>query len=179
VRESLFDSIPVQSRETDERWTPAWVFAALEDTFDLDPASPIGGGDYVPAAVKYSRLDDGLARPWAGYVWLNPPFSESTPWADRFREHRCGVWLGPIANARWFVDLARAADRLYLCRDIAFVHPTHAGRRSSMPLAFVALGARATTAVDRLAGSGRITGALVVNYQSATAAASAPSATLA
>ena len=156
-------AVAVPGRETDERWTPRWVFDALGETFDLDPASPVGGGDAVPAAVKLTRLDDGLAQPWDGFVWLNPPFSESTPWADRFRTHANGVWLGPIANARWFVDLARAADRLYLCRDFAFDHPTHAGRRSSMPLAFVALGARAGAAVDRLAVSGRLAGALVSN----------------
>jgi len=149
--------------ETDERWTPRWVFDALAETFDIDPASPVGGGDAVPAAVKLTRLEDGLSQRWDGFVWLNPPFSASTPWADRFRAHGHGVWLGPIANARWFVDLARAADRLYLCRDFPFDHPTHAGRRSSMPLAFVALGPRAVAAVDRLAASGRVAGALVVN----------------
>lgn len=35
---------PVQGRETDERYTPAWVFEGLGLTFDLDPASPVGGG---------------------------------------------------------------------------------------------------------------------------------------
>lgn len=162
--EPLFDS-PRQGLASDERWTPRWVFDALGESFDTDPASPIGGGDAVPAAVKLTRLEDGLAHPWHGFVWLNPPFSQSTPWADRFRAHGCGVWLGPIANARWFVDLARAADRLYLCRDIAFDHPLHAGKRSSMPLAFVALGDRATAALDRLAGSGRVGGALVANVK--------------
>jgi len=155
----------VQGLDSDERWTPRWVFDAMAETFDTDPASPIDGGDHVPAVVKFTRLEDGLAQPWHGFVWLNPPFSESTAWADRFRAHACGVWLGPIANARWFVDLARAADRLYLCRDIAFDHPTHAGRRSSMPLAFVALSARAVAAVDRLAVSRRIAGALVSNVE--------------
>lgn len=162
----LFTATP-RSLDTDERFTPAWVFDALADTFDTDPASPVGGGDHVPAAYRITRLEDGLARPWHGYVWCNPPFSNGTPWADRFRAHGDGVWLGPIANARWFVDLARAADVLYLCRDIAFDHPTHAGRRSSMPLAFVALGARGEAAVTRLARSGRIGGALVTNVVAA------------
>lgn len=154
-------AVPVQGTDTDERYTPRWVFDGLGLAFDTDPASPVGGGDVVPARIKFTRLEDGLAQPWTGLVWLNPPFSAATPWADRFREHRNGVFLGPIANARWWTDLAGAADRLWLCRDFAFTHPEHAGRRSSMPLAFVAMGAEAVAGLDRLAASGRHPGVLV------------------
>lgn len=158
--ETLF-TVAVQGRESDERFTPAWIFDGLGLTFDLDPASPVEGGDVVPAHRKLTRLNDGLAHDWRGLVWLNPPFSSATPWADKFREHGNGVFLGPIANARWWIDLARAADRLWLCRDFAFTHPDHAGRRSSMPLAFVAMGADAVAGLDRLASSGRHPGVLV------------------
>jgi hypothetical protein len=144
-------------------YTPPWIFERLAVRFDLDVCGPPGGVPWIPADRHYTLADDGLTAPWAGFVWLNPPFSQSTPWADRFRAHGNGVWLGPIANARWFVDLARGADRLYLCRDIAFVHPTHAGRRSSMPLASVAYGTRASEALARLAAADRVAGALVMN----------------
>jgi hypothetical protein len=157
---SLFVS-PVQSMDADERYTPRWVFDGIGDTFDLDPASPLEGGDCVPATRKLTKLDDGLAYPWHGFIWLNPPYSQSTRWADRFREHGDGIWLGPVANSRWWIDLARVADLIWHCRDFAFTHPTHAGRHSSMPLAFVALGARGVTGLERLAVSGRHDGALV------------------
>lgn len=160
VNDALF-VVPVQGRETDERFTPRWVFDGLGLVFDLDPASPVEGGDCVPARRKFSRMDDGLAHEWDGLVWLNPPFSSATPWADRFRQHANGVFLGPIANARWWVDLAAAADRLWLCRDFAFTHPEHAGRRSSMPLAFAAMGDAASEGLERLASSGRHDGVLV------------------
>lgn len=156
---SLFDT-PTQGPETDERYTPRWVFDGLAITFDLDPASPLEGGDAVPARRKLTIADDGLSQPWSGLVWLNPPFSSATPWADKFRRHGAGVFLGPIANARWWVELAATADLLWLCRDFAFTHPTHAGRRSSMPLAFVALGEPSTEALERLARSGRHDGVL-------------------
>ena len=162
MSESALFSVPVQGRETDERYTPRWVFDDLGLTFDLDPASPVGGGDFVPARRKLTRLDDGLAHDWHGLVWLNPPFSAATPWADKFRAHGEGVFLGPIANSRWWTDLARDARCLWLCRDFAFVHPEHAGRRSSMPLAFVAYGHEAAEGVTRLASSGRHDGVLVV-----------------
>ena len=140
---------------TDERYTPLWVFRALGETFDLDPASPVNGGDCVPAARKLTVVDDGLASEWGGFVWLNPPFSNATPWARRFIAHADGLWLGPVANAAWFNELANVADRLWLMRDFAFTHPTHAGKRSSMPLAMAAMGERGSAAIDR---AGRTTG---------------------
>ena len=168
MTDALF-SVPVQGRDSDERFTPRWVFDGLGLTFDLDPASPVGGGDYVPAATKFTRNDDGLSRDWFGLVWLNPPFSSATPWADKFREHGNGVFLGPIANSRWWTDLVRDAHNVWLCRDFAFVHPEHAGRRSSMPLAFVAYGLRPASAVEHLASSGRHDGVLVQPIRSEAA----------
>ncbi len=153
---------PEQERESDERYTPRWVFEGLGLTFDTDPASPVAGGDCVPAAVKLTRLENGLAQPWSGLVWLNPPFSQSTAWADRFRQHGRGVFLGPVANGRWWCDLVRVADVVWHCRDFAFTHPTHAGKRSAMPLAMVGLGDEAAAAVRRLGRSGVQDGVLVV-----------------
>ncbi len=163
----LFPS-PVQGNDSDERYTPAWVFDGLGLAFDLDPASPVEGGDVVPARRKLTRLDDGLASDWAGLVWLNPPFSAATPWADKFQRHGNGVFLGPIANSRWWIDLAATADLIWLCRDFAFTHPTHAGRRSSMPLAFVAMGPEAVTGLRRLATSGVHRGVLVQRFEEST-----------
>jgi len=142
--------MPVQGPETDERFTPRWVFDALGETFDLDPASPVGLDTFVPARTRYTREDDGLVQPWHGFVWLNPPFSASTPWARKFIAHGNGIWLGPAAAAAaWFQSMLRAADRIWLMRDFAFVHPTHKGKYSSMPLAMCALGDRAARALDR------------------------------
>jgi DNA N-6-adenine-methyltransferase (Dam) len=140
-----------QGQDSDERYTPRWVFDALGETFDLDVAAPVVGGDCVPAGARYTRLEDGLAQQWWGFIWCNPPFSEATRWADRFRAHGSGLWLGPVANARWFIDLAADASALWLMRDFPFIHPTHAGRRSSMPLAMAALGARGAAALGRAA----------------------------
>jgi hypothetical protein len=154
-------TVPIQGQDSDERYTPRWVFEGLGLVFDLDPAAPIDGGDCVPAACKYTRNDDGLALDWEGLVWLNPPFSESTAWADKFRAHGHGVFLGPVGNGRWWTDLVRDADAVWHCRDFAFTHPTHAGKRSSMPLAMIAYGPIAAEAVTRLARSGVQDGVLM------------------
>lgn len=143
-RQSQLLSWPEQEQESDERYTPRWVFDGLSLTFDTDPASPAEGGDCVPARVKYTRNDDGLAQPWFGLVWLNPPFSQS------------------VANGRWWCELVKVADVVWHCRDFAFTHPLHAGRRSSMPLAMIGMGDEATAAVCRLARSGVQDGVLMV-----------------
>lgn len=145
----------VPRTETDERFTPKWIFDALGETFDLDPASPVDAITHVPARRVLTRLDDGLVQPWDGFIWCNPPFSNTTPWADRFiahaEVHEGGLFLGPFANARWTQSMLRAASAVWLMRDFAFDHPTHAGKRSSMPLAMYGFGMRALVAMQRAA----------------------------
>lgn len=71
-----------------EAWfTPSWVFEGLGLSFDLDVASPPGGVPWIPAARYFTEEDDGLAQPWAGVVWCNPPYSAPAPWCRRFAEH--------------------------------------------------------------------------------------------
>ena len=144
-------AVPVDRTDTDERFTPRWIFDALGETFDLDPASPVDAETHVPAIDRYTRVDDGLAQVWHGFVWCNPPYSNSTPWAERFVAHGDGIWLGPFANAKWLHRMLRTADAIWLMRDFAFEHPTHAGKRSSMPLAMFGYGVRASVAIDRAA----------------------------
>lgn len=153
----------VQGGESDERYTPAWVFDGLGLEFGTDPASP-GAGDHVPARQKWTRIEDGLAHQWEGRVWLNPPFSNATPWARRFMGHGHGVFLGPVSNARWFIDLIASTGIVWHVRDFAFTHPLHAGKRSNMPVFFTALGSDCVAALERLATSGRHDGVLLRQY---------------
>lgn len=144
---------PTQPLDSDERYTPFWVFQGMVLTFDLDPCCPTGGGDCVPATRKYTLADDGLMQPWTGLVWVNPPFSFAGAWAYRFMEHGNGVFLGPVANARWAQDMLAEADLVWLCADFPFIHPAHAGKRSSMPLMFCAMGNVAASGLIHLDAS--------------------------
>jgi len=107
---------------SDDVYTPAWVFERLGLRFDLDVASPPGGIPWIPADRFFTQADDGLAQPWHGRVWMNPPYSRCTPWVDRFLEHSDGVALLPCNKSRWFATLWEEADALHVSRVFQFVN---------------------------------------------------------
>lgn len=76
-----------------EDWlTPPQIIRALGQ-FDTDPCSPIGR-PWDTAKVHYTALDNGLLKPWAGRVWMNPPYGDQTEnWMRRLAEHGNGIAL--------------------------------------------------------------------------------------
>lgn len=80
-----------EQRET--RWlTPPSIVEAL-GSFDLDPC---GAPGHNLAARTYllERGEDGLALPWQGRVWCNPPYGrEQVPFVKRMVEHGHGTLL--------------------------------------------------------------------------------------
>ena len=76
--------------DTDDWYTPSWVFDGLDIEFDLDVAAPDGGAPHVPAHKFYTVAQDGLAQPWEGRVWCNP---RPTAWCRRWAEHGNGCLL--------------------------------------------------------------------------------------
>jgi hypothetical protein len=89
----------VYMRESDEQYTPKWIFEALNVEFDLDVCAPVGGVDYIPAKNHYSLADDSLNQEWKGFVWMNPPFSEGKIWHHKF------ICLAPMSKSYWFYDI--------------------------------------------------------------------------
>lgn len=76
----------------DEWLTPPDIIKAL-GPFDLDPCAPVHR-PWDMAARHYTVVEDGLAQPWNGSVWLNPPYGKMTfTWLKRLAEHRHGIAL--------------------------------------------------------------------------------------
>lgn len=97
--------IPAHSNNI-ELYTPSSIFEGLPIDFDLDPCSPVAG-PVTPAKKHYTKLEDGLAQPWHGVVWLNPPYQrfEIGKWIAKLREHGQGVALVYArTDTKWFHD---------------------------------------------------------------------------
>jgi phage N-6-adenine-methyltransferase len=109
---------------TNEWYTPEWVFKALGLTFDLDPSSPHGVETCVPATRKYTIFDNGLKKEWSGRVWLNPPYGrEIVQWVDRMIDHKNGIALVfSRTDSDWCQRAMHSADAvLFLSGRIEFI----------------------------------------------------------
>jgi hypothetical protein len=99
------------SSASDEWYTPPHVVELVEDTLgevDLDPCwhpeSP------VRATTTYTAAADGLAQPWAGRVYMNPPYGRGIgAWVEKLvAEYEAGEVSEAIAlvpartDAAWF-----------------------------------------------------------------------------
>lgn len=92
----------LENFNSDQHYTPKWLFDNMGIQFDLDVAAPIGGAPNVPTDKYYTEAEDGLSQDWIGCVWMNPPYSSPTPWVDKFIEHNNGVALLPITRGKWW-----------------------------------------------------------------------------
>ncbi len=81
--------------ESQEWYTPRYIFEALNYRFDLDPCSP--GADiapWIPADKHYTYHENGLMMPWSGRVWMNPPYGMDTQaWLNKLALHGDGIAL--------------------------------------------------------------------------------------
>ena len=142
--------------DTSEWYTPPEVFDALRLTFDLDPCSP-GPGHWVPARRIYTKADDGMAQPWDGLVFCNPPFGGRhghIPWLERFLRHGQGIAIvRAYTSAGWFHDHAIKAETMLFPRGkTKFIRPD--GTRGTAPGHGVVLLGMGAEANEALAESG-------------------------
>lgn len=136
-----------------EWYTPPEVFEALGLQFDLDPCSPGAGKTFVPARKHYTEAEDGLASPWHGCVFVNPPYSKHTAaWMRKFAQHRNGVALVfSRTGARWFQEFLADADVIcFISGRVRFFRGNTTDRAGDNPGAdsmLVGYGEKATRAI--------------------------------
>ncbi|MFC0407956.1 DNA N-6-adenine-methyltransferase [Roseomonas elaeocarpi] len=144
---------------SDEWFTPPEIFAGLGLTFDLDPCQPEEGRAFlsVPCRRFMTASDDGLAQPWHGLVWLNPPFggrNGQVPWLSKFLRHGNGIALvAARTSAGWFHDHAISAETALFPRGkTKFVRPD--GTRGESPGTGIVLLGMGTVANEALSRCG-------------------------
>jgi hypothetical protein len=148
------------SGKSDDWITPAYIFRALGEWFDLDVAAAPEGPRYVPTWAWYSA--DALARPWHGLVWMNPPFghqSTKREWLRRFFDHGNGIALVPDrTSAPWFQEFAPRADLLLMVAPkIKFERiDGTVGESPGTGTVLMAAGSRAAAALRRAAALGML-----------------------
>lgn len=141
---------------TDTWLTPPAVLAAL-GPFDLDPCCPISMPWVTAARMIQWPAADGLIVPWAGRVWLNPPYGPATgAWLKRLADHGDGVALTFARTEtemfhRWGWE--RAAGMLFFRGRLHFHHAdgTRAKANAGAPSVLIAYG---SANAARLAGCG-------------------------
>jgi|SRR5882724_17676 len=140
---------------SDEWYTPPEIFTALGEYFDLDPCSP-GRKHWVPALQVYTKKDDGLSKPWSGYVFMNPPFGGRNghiPWIKKFLHHNNGIAIvRAYTSAAWFHDwVAPHVDALVFPRGkTKFIRPDGSvGKSPGHGVVLLGLGPRAVNALSR------------------------------
>ena len=142
----LFDA-PQHQATRDDYYTPPHVFHRLGLTFDLDVCAPPGGVEWVPATRYLTMAEDGLQAEWTGRVWMNPPYSEATPWVRKFIAHGHGIALVPHAKSAWHPLLWAAADGCVMPADGYF---DFIGGSIMLPVWFAAFGPECVEAIGNL-----------------------------
>jgi hypothetical protein len=147
---TLFN-MPQTTRTSDDYWTPKWIFDALGITFDIDVACPPEGPAHTPCKQFYTQADDGLAQPWHGTVFMNPPFSKPAPWFYKWLQHGNGIAISVASKSKWCDRVWDEAHAIVLLQqNLAFVQGA-----IPWPIMMSAIGNTATQALHN-ANIGRV-----------------------
>ena len=153
VQPRLF-GVEQEALTSDDYYTPAWVFERMGLDFDLDVCAPPGGIPWIPARRFFTMADDGLSQPWEGLVWMNPPYSNCTPWVERFVMHASGgIALLPMAKSWWLNTIFEKADGVTISDmggEMHFHRPGSRPLRIWFPVFFAAFGDECVEAISRL-----------------------------
>lgn len=131
---------------------PEWIKAL--GPFDLDPCCP-PVMPWPTATRMLTEADNGLATPWAGRVWLNPPFGQQAAlWLAKMAEYGNGIGLIPARTetAMFYENVWGRASGICFVKGRPHFHRADGSRapfNSGAPIALVAYGRANTEALIR------------------------------
>jgi hypothetical protein len=132
------------SMKRDEWLTPPEILRVL-GPFDLDPCAPIKR-PWPTAKAHYTVMDNGLAKPWHGRVWCNPPYGrEAAEWLARCAQHGNAIALifARTETDAFFQHVWEAAHAVFFFRGRLHFHHvdgTRAAANAGAPNCLVAYG---------------------------------------
>jgi phage N-6-adenine-methyltransferase len=110
----------------DEYYTPSEYIEVAREVMggiDCDPATCAYAQEYIQAKEFYTKSENGLAHPWNGKVWLNPPYSRVREFITKLlNETASGRVIAAIllihnnTDTTWFHEAAEAADAICFLR---------------------------------------------------------------
>ena len=129
-----FGNVHVSHNSVENEWyTPAAIIEAARECMggiDLDPASSEEAQQVVLASTYYTIEDDGLAQPWSGRVWMNPPYERGL--VERFVSRllssldvdQAVVLVNNSTETRWAQDLLSACSAVcFPAGRVRFIDP--------------------------------------------------------
>lgn len=122
---------PLMSSKSVEWYTPTRIVERVIlvlGEIDLDPCSNSRTAPNVPAAHHFTQEDNGLALPWRGRIYMNPPYGRATigKWIKKLlTEWQAGrvtqalVLLASRTDTQWMAQL-REFPRCYILGRLRF-----------------------------------------------------------
>lgn len=147
--------------ESDDWFTPKYIFDAMGTVFFMDVAAPREGPRYTPCIDWL--YEKSLDTKWFDFVFMNPPYGkrgdDKAAWTKKFITHGNGVMLVPDrTSAGWFQEAAQhASSVLFMAPKVKFERPDGSiGDKPSNGTALMAAGSRGDAALvnARAAGLG-------------------------
>lgn len=139
--------------DSDDWYTPRWIFDGLGLEFDLDVAAPDDPSLTNVTARRFVTVaEDGLAIEWHGQVWCNPPYSRPIRWCQKWATHEPGgcILLRSDLSTRGPFVAYTAAHAIYVPRKrIQFDAPSDRRTRTGTNFTSVLFG-RGDVAVEAL-----------------------------
>lgn len=140
---------------SDGWYTPPWLVDIVRGFLggiDTDPATCAAAQAIVGAATWYTEAENGMAHPWYGRLWLNPPYSGPAKWTDKALAHyRNGdvsealVLTNSYTETGWWQRMAADGAMLFFAGRMNFWHPEKTATQNRTGQTMCYLGPRRAT----------------------------------